>query len=106
MKPKKSPECPTGINRILQFEQTPWLKEYIQLNTDKRTVATSDFEKDIWKLLNNAFFSKTMENIRKRENIKLETNSTKTIKQNTKPTFKRFTKFNEDLYAIHFHKEH
>ena len=47
MKLKKTPECPTGINIKLQFEQKPWLKEYIQLNTDKRTVATSYLKKII-----------------------------------------------------------
>ena len=46
MKLKKTPECPSEINRILQFEQKLWLKRYIPLNTDKRTAATTYFKKD------------------------------------------------------------
>ena len=89
------------VNRIISFEQKPWLKQYIQHNTDNRTRGTTDFEKDIWKLMNNSFFGKTMENIRKRENIELETNSDRAKKQFTKPTYKRSTIFSEHLIAIH-----
>ena len=67
------------INRIISFDQKPWLKEYISHNTDLRTKGITDFEKDIWKLMENAFFGKTMENIRKMENIELETNAKRSI---------------------------
>ena len=94
----------TKIHKILQFKEKPFIKQYIELNTKLRSQATNDFEKDFFKLMNNAVFGKTMENIRNRQNIKLFTDYEKALKQINKVNFKSRTIFSENLMAIHLYK--
>ena len=56
---------------IYRFKQPPWLAEYINHNTQLRIEAKTNIEKDFIKLMNNAFFGKTMETIRDRVNLEL-----------------------------------
>ena len=54
------------VHNINSFKQSRWLEKYISFNTQKRIKAKNDFQKDFYKLLNNAFYGKTMENVRNR----------------------------------------
>ncbi|XP_065642665.1 uncharacterized protein LOC136074289 [Hydra vulgaris] len=91
----------TKIHRGIAFEESDWLKQYIELNTNLRTQATNDFEKDFFKLMNNSVFGKTMENIEKRVNVRLVTDRDMAIKLAAKPNYERRTIFDENLIAIH-----
>ena len=91
----------TKIHRALEFDQSPWLKPYIDFNTKKRAGAKNSFEKDFFKLMNNSVFGKTMENLRKRQDIKLITDKGKLAKWASRPSFISSKIFNEDLVAVH-----
>ena len=54
---------------MIQFNQNAWLKPYINMNTKIQQKTTNSFEKDFLKLVNNAAFGKTMENVRKHRNV-------------------------------------
>ena len=62
------------IHRVLQLQQSDWIKKYIDFNTKKRMCATNDFEKDFLKLMINSVYGKTIENLRKRINVRFVNN--------------------------------
>ena len=95
----------TKVHRVLEFNQSPWLKQYIDFNTEKRKNAKNAFEKDFFKLMNNSVFGKTMENIRKRVDVRLVTDEKKLLKYTSKPTYVSSKIFNENLVAVHKIKE-
>ena len=90
----------THVHRILEFTQHPWIKTYIDFNTDKRRQATMDFERDFYKLMNNSVFGKTMENLQNCVNINRVNDQTKAKKMIASPTFKHLEIINPELVMI------
>ena len=92
------------IHRIIEFNQEAWLKPYIDMNTELRKLARNDFEKDLFKLMNNSVFGKTMENIRKHRDIKLVTTDKKVSKLVSEPNYHTINLISEDLSIIEMKK--
>ena len=88
----------------MKLKKSHWLKKYIDFNTKRRTETKTDFEKDFYKLMNNAVFGKTMENVRNRQNIRLATSWKQASKLINRPSFERAEVFSENFCAIHLKK--
>ena len=95
----------TNTYRVIEFEQKPFLKEYIDMNTELRKKASNDFEKDLYKLLNNSVFGKTMESIRGRTNLELVSNDKRSMHLTKSPLYKNFNIINENLVSIQLCKK-
>ena len=89
------------VHRILEFKQSAWMKLYIDFNTQKRKEATNETDKNLFKLLNNAVYGKTMENMRKRIKIRITTNEKDFLKYASRPTYIGHKKFGKNLVVIH-----
>ena len=74
------------------------------MNTELRKLARNDFEKDLFKLMNNSVFGKTMENIRKHRDIKLVTTDKKKSKLVSEPNYHTINLISEDLSIIEMKK--
>ena len=92
------------VHRIIEFSQKAWLKPYIDMNMELRKLAKDDFEKDLFKLMNNAVFGKTMKNIRKHRDIKLVTTNKKRNKLVSEPNYHTINYISEDLSIIEMNK--
>ena len=92
------------VHRGIKFKQSPWMEPYIRKNTKLRKLAKNDFEKDFFKLMNNSVFGKTIENIRKRQNVHIIDNRKLATKLSSKPNFERLKIFDENLVAVHMKK--
>ena len=92
------------VHRGIKFVQSPWMEPYIRKNTNLGKEAKNAFEKDFFKLMNNSVFGKTIENIRKRQNVILVDDRKKAHKLSSKPNFDRVTIFDEHLVAFHMKK--
>ena len=55
---------------MIKFNQNTWLKPHLDMNTHLRKKAKNDFEKDLFNLMNNVVFGKTLENVRKHRNLR------------------------------------
>ena len=93
------------IHRGIKFKESEWMRSYIKMNTNLRTKAKNNFEKDFFKLMNNSVFGKTMENIRNRVNVKLVNTQERLKKLVVKPNLKSLPKiFSENLVSVHLKK--
>ena len=91
------------IHRVLEFNQTQWLKPYIEFNTQKRIEAEKNEDKDrkaLHKLMNNAIYDKKMENLRNRIDVKLVNKEKDYLKCTLKPSYMSHKIFGNNLVAI------
>ena len=92
------------VHSVISFSQSVWLKQYIDRNTEFRMKANNDFEKDYFKLLNNSFYGKTMENVRKHRDIRLVNNENKRSKIASEPNYNGTKYISEDFLIIELKK--
>ena len=88
------------VHRIIEFNQEAWLRAYIDMNTELRKIAKKYFEKDFFKLINNAVFGKTMKNVRKHRDIKLVATDKKRSKLVSEPNYHTMNYISENLSII------
>ena len=93
------------VHRVIKFNQNAWLKPYIDMNTDLRKKTKKGFEKYFFKLMNNAVFGKTIENMRKRRDIKLFTTERRRNYLVSEPNYHTANFFTEHLLAIEMKKK-
>ena len=94
----------TKVHRVIKFNQNTWLKTYIDMNIDLRKKAKNEFEKDFFKLMNNAVFGKTMENVKKHRDIKLLKTERRRNYLESEPNYHTTKSFTEILLAIEIKK--
>jgi hypothetical protein len=88
------------IHRVLSFKQSQWLKNYVDFNTNLRANVNSDFEKDLYKLMNNSVFGKSIQNSRKHLNVKLALTENQTRRWISMPHFQQFKIIDENKAII------
>ena len=92
------------VHRVIEFNQKAWLKECIDVDTELRKKASNDFEKDFFKLMNNAVFGKTMENVRKHRDIKLVKTDHRRNKLVSEPNYHTMKLIDDNLAIIEMKK--
>lgn len=93
------------IHRGVMYREKTWMKSYIEFNSNKRAKSKNDFEKDFYKLMNNAVYGKTMENVRNYQDAILCTGSKRLEKLSRDPRIKGWTIFNNDLVLFNRYKK-
>ena len=92
------------IHKILQFDQSAWLKPYIDFNTKLRQEADNKFEEGFAKLMNNSFFGKTCEDVRKHQDVRIVMDDYKVKKLVARPQYNQHVIYEENMAAIQFNK--
>ena len=91
----------TKIHKALKFKLFDWMKKHNDFTTDKRTNAANSFEKGFFKLMINSAYGKTMENLRKKINVRLVNNKKDFLKYSSRPTHITHKIFDKSYAAIH-----
>ena len=92
------------VHRVIIFNQKAWLKPYIDMNPQLRQKVRTSFGKGFFKLINNAVFGKTTENVRKHRNIKLLTTERRKNYLVSEPNYHTTKFFIENWLAIEMRK--
>ena len=94
------------VHRAISFTQSPWMRNYIMLNTELRKKSTNEFEKNFYKLMVNSVYGKTMENVRSRRDFKLSYKPYLVQRWINKPNFKNRIILDEEsnLHLIEMEK--
>ena len=95
----------TKVHRVIEFEQAPFAKPYIEFTAEKRKKATSDFKKMTAKLCANGNFGKWLQNARKYIDVKFAHKESTTAKYLGSPRFISFRILNEALVAVFLHNK-
>ena len=95
----------TRVHRVFKFKQSQWLKPYIEWNTKLRQEATNPFEVSLYKLMNNSFFGKTCEDVRKYTDVQILMEGANIEKLTRKEEYKRFKIYDEDLAVVLMEKK-
>ena len=90
----------TKVHRGVKFSQASIFKQYIDVNTKLRSECKTELEKNYYKLLNNSLYGKTVENLKKRMNLRLCNSAKKLITYASKPSFRKTIKIDQDLIAV------
>lgn len=96
-----------NVHKVLKFEQSKWLKSFIELNQRMRLSCKNPFEKFLYKLVSNSIYGKFLENKKKWKDIKLVNNWEGRYGAQSlisRPNFKGTKIFNENLVAIELNK--
>ena len=92
------------VHRVIEYNQSNWLKPYIDKNTTLRKGARNEFEKEFFKLMNNSVFGKMIENVRKQRDIKLTVTEERRKKLVSEPNYASCTTFSDHLMALEMRK--
>ena len=94
----------TAIHRAVSFTESAWLRPYVELNTRLRHGAKSTQERDLFKLLNNALYGKTIENLKNRSDIILTRSAEEFTRQSDRPHCRNAKLFTATLGAVDLRK--
>ena len=93
-----------SIHRVISFKQSPWVKSYIEFNTQKRKECKNNFEKSFYKALNNVIWGKSCQSRRKEKQIVIRP-SDSVEKIIAKPNVKSWKIYNDELVAVELQPE-